>query len=90
MKIKPIIFTGSPQAYEDFLARYEMSPADVPLVLEIKKLYGYKDRTLVYAGGFEWITKDKIIAGYCRTHDISIMNDLMFSKLYITNSIDFS
>lgn len=90
MTLKPLIFTGSVQAWKDFCERYELAPVDVPLVVEIAKLYGKKDRTLIYGGGFDWVAKDKIIAGYCRTHDIDMMSDLEFSKLYITNSIDFS
>lgn len=90
MKLKPLLFAGSHKAHKDFLERYEMSPMDVPLVVETRKLYGHEGRTLIYGGGFDWVAKDKIIAGYCRTHDIAMMSDIEFSKLYITNNIDFS
>lgn len=80
--MKPLIYTGTDRGYQDFCQRFEISPAELPLVREVEKLYGFKDRTLVYGWGYHWLPKDRIIGGYCRTHDILIMSERDFTVAY--------
>ncbi len=77
-----LLYTGALWQYEDFMGRFELSPAVVKYVDSLEDLHGYKDLTLIYAGGFQPVLEDKFVSGYCRTHGISMTSEDIFTNQY--------
>lgn len=77
------LYAGSSWQRDDFIARFELSPTEVRYVDSLEDLHGYKDLTLIYAHGFHnVILDDKYVAGYCRTHGISMISEEDFLANY--------
>lgn len=80
--MKQLLYAGHPLQYQDFVQRFELSPAVVKYVDSLEDLYGFKDLTLVYAGGFRLVLDDKFVSGYCRTHGIGMISEEDFAENY--------
>ena len=77
-----VLYSGEANHYMDFCQRYEMQPADVPLVHDPDHLRGFKDCLFVTGFGMEWIENDRILKSYCWNHNITIMSEREFAQKY--------
>lgn len=81
--MKQLLYSGSIMQYDDFIHRFELSPAVVKYVDSVEDLHGFKDITLVYAPGFQMVLNDKYVSGYCRTHGIGMIGEQDFLENYV-------
>ena len=74
-KIKtPVLFAGSSASYDVFLDQTGLKPSQVTRVVTLEKLHGFQNTTLFYSYNFNWIRHDKAVAGYCRDHNIVMLD----------------